>query len=218
VTRRPIAGQRSREKLGATGRERPERQARTAGSAPRTAVLDRPATPPPVDDPAPARGRPRRRSEVLVLVALAVVVGLAVTAGLLVLRARGEERVEAARTAAQAAGEQHAVTLLSYDHRHLDRDFDRARDVLTGSFADDYAETTEKVVRPTAEQVKAVVTAEVVSSSVVRASADRVVLLLFVDQTTTSTRLDGPKVDLNRVRMTLTRAGGQWLVSAVDAL
>jgi Mce-associated membrane protein len=154
----------------------------------------------------------------VVLVAVAVVAALAVTAGLLVARARGDERVEEARTAALAAGERHAVTLLSYDHRHLDRDFARAEAVLTGSFADDYARTTEKVVRPTAEQVKAVVTAEVVSSSVVRASADRVVLLLFVDQTTTSTRLDGPKVDLNRVRMTLTRAGGQWLVSAVDAL
>ncbi len=62
------------------------------------------------------------------------------------------------------------------------------------------------------------VTAEVVSSSVVRASENRVVLLLFVDQTTTSTRLEGPKVDLNRVRMTLSRTGGQWLVSGVDAL
>jgi Mce-associated membrane protein len=90
--------------------------------------------------------------------------------------------------------------------------------VLTGSFADDYAETTEEVVRPTALEVKAVVTAEVVSSSVVRADENRVVLLLFVDQTTTSTRLEGPKVDLNRVRMTLSRTGGQWLVSGVDAL
>jgi Mce-associated membrane protein len=208
MTRRPIAGQRSRDKLGAAAAERPAR----------TAVLDRPAPPPPVDRPEPGHGRPRRPSDLLVLVALAVVVALAVTAGLLVLRARGEDRVEEARRAAQAAGERHAVTLLSYDHRHLDRDFARAADVLTGSFADDYAETTEEVVRPTALEVKAVVTAEVVSSSVVRADENRVVLLLFVDQTTTSTRLEGPKVDLNRVRMTLSRTGGQWLVSGVDAL
>jgi Mce-associated membrane protein len=53
---------------------------------------------------------------------------------------------------------------------------------------------------------------------VVRASANRVVVLLFVNQTTTSTRLDGPKVDLNRVRMTLDRVDGTWLVSDVDAL
>ena len=41
----------------------------------------------------------------------------------------------------------------------------------------------------------------------VRASENRVVLLLFVDQTTTSTRLEGPKVDLNRVRMTMLEDG-----------
>ena len=219
MTRRPIAGQRARSKVGAGAPERPATPDRPVGDRRPTAVLDRPAPPPPdVDDPSPRPERPRRRSDLLVLVATAVVMALVVTAGLLVVRARGEDRVEEARSAALAAGERHAVTLLSYDHRHLDRDFARAEAVLTGSFADDYARTTEKVVRPTAEQVKAVVTAEVVSSSVVRAAENRVVLLLFVDQTTTSTRLDGPKVDLNRVRMTLTRTGGQWLVSAVDAL
>ena len=193
----------------------------------RGAVLDRPRRldPPvvehrPAEQPHPAvePPRPARPGGLVLVVAAALVVALVATAALLVVRARGDERVEQARSAAMAAGERHAVTLLSYDHRHLDRDFARAEAVLTGSFADDYAQTTEKVVRPTAEQVKAVVTAEVVSSSVVRASENRVVLLLFVDQTTTSTRLDGPKVDLNRVRMTLTRTGGQWLVSAVDAL
>ena len=218
MTRRPIAGHRSRDKLGATSPVRPSAADLPTDARRPTAVLDRPAPPPPADEPSTGPDRPRRRSGLPVLVAVALVVALAVTAGLLVLRAGGEDRVEQARTAALAAGERHAVTLLSYDHRHLDRDFERAAAVLTGSFADDYAQTTQKVVRPTAEQVKAVVTAEVVSSSVVRASENRVVLLLFVDQTTTSTRLDGPKVDLNRVRMTLTRSGGQWLVSGVDAL
>lgn len=212
---RPIAGERSRGRLAEPA----------AGRHP-AAVLDPPAAVPPLPGarpaaPASAPGAPataHRRADWTVLAALAVVVVLAVTAGLLVVRARGEDRAEEARRAALAAGERHAVTLLSYDHRHLDRDFARAQDVLTGSFKADYAATTEKVVRPSAEQVKAVVTAEVVSSAVVRAEENRVVLLLFVDQTTTSTRLDGPKVDLNRVRMTLTRTGGQWLVSGVDAL
>jgi Mce-associated membrane protein len=154
----------------------------------------------------------------VLLVAVAVVLALAATAGLLVLRAQAADRLERARGAAEAAAETHAVTLLSYDHRHLDRDFAQARKVLTGAFADDYAATTEKVVRPSAQEVKAVVTAEVAASSVVRAEPGRVVVLLFVDQTTTSTRLDGPKVDLNRVRLTMVESGGDWLVGQVDAL
>jgi Mce-associated membrane protein len=43
-------------------------------------------------------------------------------------------------------------------------------------------------------------------------------VLLFVNQTTTSTRLDGPKVDLNRVVLTLDRVDGKWLVSKVVGL
>jgi Mce-associated membrane protein len=215
---RPIAGQRQRARLGAgadAGRA-------PGGTAQPTAVLDRPAPPPPAEPPArePRDRRPRRpgRRDLVLLVALALVLVLAATAGLLLVRAEGADRVERARSEAQAAAEAHAVTLLSYDYRHLDRDFAKARKVLTGSFADDYATTTERVVRPSAEEVEAVVTAEVASSSVVRAEENRVVVLLFVDQTTTSTRLDGPKVDLNRVRLTMTRTGGEWLVSEVDAL
>lgn len=165
-----------------------------------------------------AAGRPGRAPDLLLLVAGAVVVVLVLTAAVLTLRARGEDRTERARTEAVAAAESRAVDLLSYDHRHLDRDFTRARRGLTGRFAADYRRTTESVVRPTAEQVKAVVTAEVVSSSVVRAAQNRVVVLLFVNQTTTSTRVEGPQVDLNRVRMTLLRVGGDWRISAVTAL
>jgi len=213
---RPLAGQRSRARLGAG-----DPAGEPAGTRD-TAVLDRPAPPPPTEPPAGHGDRrprpPGGRDRALVLVGLAVVLVLAVTAVLLTVRARAEDGVEQARRAARSAAEAHAVTLLSYDHRHLDRDFAAAREVLTGGFADDYATTTERVVRPSAEEVKAVVTAEVASSSVVRAAENQVVVLLFVDQTTTSTRLEGPKVDLNRVRMTMTRVGQQWLVSGVDAL
>ena len=125
-----------------------------------------------------------------------------------------EGRTAAVRRTAGAMG----TAMLTYDYRHLDRDFARARAGLTGGFADDYATTTQTVVRPTATEVKAVVKADVAASSVVRADRNRVVVLLFVNQTTTSTRLDAPKVDLNRVRLTMDRVHGRWLVSKVVAL
>lgn len=213
---RPIAGERGRSRRGVD---------LPAGPAGPIDPID-PADPADAADPAdPAESREsgprrggRRRADAALLLAVALLVALALTAGVLMLRDRGDDRVEQARTQARAAAESHAVTLLSYDHRRLDRDFAEAEKILTGGFADDYASTTEEVVRPTALEVKAVVTAEVASSSVVRASENRAVVLLFVDQTTTSTRLEGPRVDLNRVRMTLDRSDGQWLVSGVDAL
>jgi len=165
------------------------------------------------------RARDRRRTpDLLLLVAGVVALALVLTAAAVTVKARGEDRTERARTEAVAAAESRAVDLLSYDYRHLDRDFGRAEKGLTGQFARDYAHTTDSVVRPTAEEVHAVVKAEVVSSSVVRAAQNKVVVLLFVNQTTTSTRVQGPKVDLNRVRMTLVRVGENWKISAVTAL
>ena len=75
-----------------------------------------------------------------------------------------------------------------------------------------------KVVTPVAQQKKAVVKAEVVTAGIVRASTDTVVTIVYVNQVTTSSLSSGPKVDLSRVRMTLERVGGHWLVSKVDAL
>ena len=118
------------------------------------------------------------------------------------------------RSAALAAARSHAQAILSYDYRTLDADFARANKTMTGKFKKDYARTTSTVVRPSAEQYKVVVKAEVTAASVVRAGDHRVVALLFVDQT----RLEGPKVDLNRVRMTLVEKDGNWLVSELDAL
>jgi Mce-associated membrane protein len=206
---RPIAGERAR--------------ARVAGTS--SAVLD-PSVAEPVEAPTEATKPPRaprlrgrssgRRAWLAGLLALAVAALAAF--GLVAYRVHSDSQVETARSQALAAGQRDAVTILSYDYRHLDADFAAARKVLTGSFARDYRATTSKVVRPGAEQYHAVVKAEVAAGSVVSASADQVVVLLFVNQTTTSTRLDGPRVDLNRVRLTLVQVDGSWLVKNVEAL
>jgi Mce-associated membrane protein len=203
---RPLAGQRSR--------PTPNRPTlpRTAGPV----VLDRPSTTTSTAGATTTRGG--RRLDWVLLVAGVVTLALVLTAGLVALRARSAARTETARTAAQTAAESDVVDVLSYDYRHLDRDFARARSHLTGKFVADYTTTTQHTVRPLAPQVHAVVKATVASSSVVRASENQVVVLLFVNQTTTSTRLDAPRTDLNRVRLTMTHVGGAWKVSKVAAL
>lgn len=154
-----------------------------------------------------------------------MVTGL-VAAGLLAGTWRQDGRTRQARTQALAAARDAAPVILSYDYRHLDQDFAAAATRLTGPFLDQYRRTTGSVVAPTARQYHAVVKATVAkpasggddSVSVVSASPDRVVVLLFVNQVTESTRITGPRLDLNRVRLTLARTSGGWKVSAVDAL
>ena len=188
-------------------------------AVPEPEVLEPEAAEPEAAEPRPAPTRRWGTPFAVTVAALAVLlVAAAAAAGVLAFRVQRTEAADSARGEAAAAARAHAQKILSYDHRTLDADFAAARKALTGSFKDQYATTTDTVVRPSAEQYKAVVEAEVVATSVVRASADRVVVLVFVDQTTTSTRLEGPKVDLNRVRMTLVDVDGNWLVSELDAL
>ncbi|SDL82183.1 hypothetical protein [Streptomyces wuyuanensis] len=171
------------------------------------------------------RRSPRRRMAVCAVLAVLTLAGLVVAAVLGTAYADGRRAGEG-RAGALAAARKAAPAVLSYDHRHLDRDFAVARGHLTGPFLEEYRRTTTKVVAPTAKKYQGVVTASVVTppgggspaASVVSASPDRAVVLLFVNQVTRSTRVDGPRVDLNRVRMELTRTSGGWKVSAVDAL
>lgn len=43
-------------------------------------------------------------------------------------------------------------------------------------------------------------------------------VLMFMNQITESSKISNPRVDLNRVRMTLVRTSEGWKASAVDAL
>ncbi|MFJ8198500.1 hypothetical protein [Streptomyces sp. NPDC096152] len=168
--------------------------------------------------------RPGRRLLTGALCVL-LVAGL-VAVAVLGWRYREGRRADEARTEALAAARKAAPVVLSYDYRHLDRDFARARASLTGAFRQQYLKTTRTVVGPTAKKYHGVVKATVAApsdggdpaASVVSAAPDRVVALLFVNQVTRSTQVDGSRLDLNRVRMTLTRTPSGWKVSAVDAL
>ncbi|MGW0419122.1 hypothetical protein [Streptomyces sp. NPDC003015] len=182
---------------------------------------------PPREEDEPGSGTATRRGPLRRLNAVLCVLLAAglVAVGVLGWRYREDVRAEQARVQALRAARQAAPVVLSYDYRHLDRDFAAARARLTGHFRDMYRKTTTTVVGPTARKYHGVVKATVAQPtggspavSVVSSSPDRAVILLFVNQVTESTQVSGSRVDLNRVRMTLTRTADGWKVSAVDAL
>ena len=60
--------------------------------------------------------------------------------------------------------------------------------------------------------------ANVSEAGVISASPDKVDALVFLNQVTTSTRVEGEKIDQSRVRMRLVERDGSWLVEKVEAL
>ncbi|MGW5474121.1 hypothetical protein [Streptomyces chartreusis] len=178
----------------------------------------------PPKDEAEAEVHPRGRRLLTLVLGVLLPAALVATA-VLGWQYRDGHRTESARTQALTAAQKAAPLVLSYDYRHLDKDFARARTHLTGGFRAEYGKTTKAVVGPTAKKYRAVVKATIAApttgspaASVVSASPDKVVVLLFINQVTESTQVAGARVDLNRVRMTMARTDGEWKVSGVDAL
>ena len=150
---------------------------------------------------------------------LGVLIVLVLTvAAVLGVQAWQGKQAEDARGQAAAAGRKAAETALSYDYRDLDKSFAAARATMTPEFAGKFDETA-KVAGELATKSKATVKAEVREVGVRDGDADRVTLIIFVNQTTTSTITQGkPRVDLNRTRFTMVRKDGRWLVQEIAGL
>jgi Mce-associated membrane protein len=168
------------------------------------------------DTPAPRR-RVRSARQVLVVLALVALVLSGAVFYLLTqvndARAAGEAGDEAV-----SAARAHAQDLLSYDYRTLDSDFARGLAATTGGFHSQYQQTTTQLVRPQAAQQKIIVQAAVMNAGLVSANSDNAVVLLFVDRVTTKSGQQKPAFDQDRVRMSMTKVNGKWLVAKLDAL
>jgi Mce-associated membrane protein len=155
---------------------------------------------------------------VLALVALALAGGAAAY-GVPRWRAVHEhDRVTEAGRTAPAAAERAAAAILSYDYKSLDSDEKAAERYMTAGYAKKYAATFDKLVRGNAERLHARVEADVRASGVSHADADRVNVLLFVNQTSVSTANGGQQqTALNRVQLAMVRQGGSWVVGNITS-
>jgi Mce-associated membrane protein len=197
----------------------------TPAEAPTADVTPATSTPPEVpaeevsEESAVTDGDGKRGLGRMLTVALGVAVVLVLTVAVVLgIKAWQGQQAEDARDQAAAAGRKAAETALSYDYRDLDKSFAAARATMTPEFAGKFDETA-KVAGELATKTKATVKADVREVAVRDGDADRVTLIIFVNQTTTSTITQGkPRVDLNRTRFTMVRKGDQWLVQEIAGL
>jgi len=117
------------------------------------------------------------------------------------------------------AAKDKAAQLFSYDYRHIEADRDRAAALLTGQFRTDYLASMDKLVVPQAPAKKFVLVSTTQSAGVSSVTQDggQAVVIVFLNQSVTNTDV-APRTDMVRLRVTMTRVNGAWLISGVTSV
>lgn len=147
---------------------------------------------------------------VLVIAALAV-------SGFLGWRQWQDHQLKLAGEQAQQAAIAYAQVLTSIDSNKVDDNFKQVLDGATGEFKDMYTQSSVKL-RQLLIDNKATAHGVVVDSAIQTESMDKVVVLLFIDQTVTNTAAPDPRIDRSRIKMTMEKVDGRWRASKVQLL
>lgn len=157
-------------------------------------------------------GRYLRRS----ILPLLLVASLAVS-GFLGWRQWQDHRVTQAGEQAQQAAIAYAQVLTSIDSNKVDENFRQVLDGATGEFKDMYTQSSVKL-RQLLIDNKATAHGVVVDSAIQSESMNKVVVLVFIDQTVTNTAAPDPRIDRSRIKMTMEKVDGRWRASKVQLL
>lgn len=108
------------------------------------------------------------------------------------------------------------VALLSYSPDTLDKDFTTAKSHLTGDFLSYYTNFTQQIVTPAAKQKAVKTSAAVIRKAIAEIHPDRAVVLVFLNQVTTSKENPDGSYTTSSVKVSMERHDRNWLISAFD--
>lgn len=165
---------------------------------------------------APAVPPTRRRRAAAALVA-ALLIGALAYSGYAGWRLHQVDARAAAGQAALAAAKEYALVLTTLDTADIDGNYARALDGATGQFKDAYS-LGAKQLRQILIDNKASGKGIVVDAALKSVTTNRVEVLLFVDQSITNAVRSEPRLDRNRIQMTMERIDNRWLASSVDLI
>ncbi|WP_040794312.1 hypothetical protein [Nocardia higoensis] len=121
-----------------------------------------------------------------------------------------EQALEAANTAVPA--------MFSYEYTTVDTELPKAAELLSPAFREDYLKLIGQAIVPGAKEKQLTVLATAQAGGVVEADRDRAVVMLFLNQVTTSKDSPQGTTTGSRVRVALDRDGDRWLVDAVTPI
>jgi Mce-associated membrane protein len=175
------------------------------------------------EDSADSSSAARRRLPAIPLIPAALVLGLLAAGGLAgwlyFAQFRPDTQTDnAVAQSAVNAARDGTVALLSYKPETLNQDFAAARSHLTGDFLNYYDQFTKEVVTPAAQSKAVATTAQVVGAAASEVHPNSAVVLVFVNQVTTSKERPDPAMASSSVLVSLTKVHGDWLITKFDPL
>jgi Mce-associated membrane protein len=123
--------------------------------------------------------------------------------------------VDGRNQAALSAARQAAVTLLTYDYRHLDQDFAAVLNGSTGGFKKDFA-SRQSTAKSLFVQGKAIAGGQVLDAAVVSSTPTSATALVVIDQSVKNVSVPNGTVKHYRMQLKLSKVGSAWLVSDVE--
>jgi Mce-associated membrane protein len=172
----------------------------------------------PTKSSAAGTSRPPRTVKIvpLVLILLLLISG-GVATWLYFKQYRPDKQTDASvANAVVSAASDGAVALLSYSPDTLDKDFAAAKSHLSGDFLSYYNQFTEQIVAPAAKQKALKTNARVLGAAVQELHPDSAVVLVLVDQSTTSKDNPDPSMASSSVLVSMSRVNGTWLITKFD--
>jgi Mce-associated membrane protein len=125
-----------------------------------------------------------------------------------------QRQITQAGQQAQAAAVAYAEILTSIDSNKVDENFNQVLDGATGEFKDMYSQSSTQL-RQLLIDNKATAHGVVLESAIQSESKNKVVVLLFVDQSVSNTNVPDPRMDRSRIKMTMEFVDGRWRASQV---
>ena len=164
------------------------------------------------------RGRPSTRAWLaagILLLLLAASSGVA--SWLYFTQYRADQSVnDTSRQAVLKAAADGTIALLSYSPETLEADFSKAKSHLTGDFLSYYTQFTQQIVTPAAQQKAVKTSAAVARKAIAEMHPDSAVVLVFLNQVTTSKENPDGSFTTSAVKVSLQRHEGTWLISSFD--
>jgi Mce-associated membrane protein len=169
------------------------------------------------DAGAATRTRWYRKAKVRLAIALlALAIGVGAVDMVLSLQVDRAAATDQARTAAAQVAQNSMPVVLSYNYTAMAGYPAAAEGRTTGEFRKALANLINTAVLPAATSQQIVTKTTAVATSVVQADPDTVVLLMFINQQTSSKTLTTPQIEGSRIRVTTQRVGGTWLISQFE--